>query len=314
MARFTVNEREIIYKLFDISGGYILCDLYRKTGKNKTWTQKLIFESTNIDIYTDDDYKFLSQQKAIEKIFDTREPLEVANLIQSFCDYIKLNEKEYLRAYSRWCYEDLFYDLLEKVEKIISKLKETVSTSQLPALNIAGLRNLENDLKQKLEKQEYDLAIDRLHTYSLFFLEALCKENNITPNRDPKGHIMFDDMISQLQRKFENNSLLNNFEKETIKNSKIMLQKYNEVRNNQSYAHPNKVIENARARYVVNNIIILLNFLDKISKESVKYEKYCHCENSSGYTSHTCNNCGWAVCNDCGKEIEGTYTEDIYPF
>lgn len=315
MARLSVNERELLYKFFDISGGYVLLSLYRNTGKNKTWTQKIIFEATNIDIYEDSNYKTLSQQKAIEKIIDTQPAVVVSKLFKGFYDYVMFNEQEYKRAYSSWCYDNLFDDLSNKVEKLIIKLKETpTSTTTLPQLDTEGIKVLENDLKQKLENQEFNLAIDRLHTFALFYLEKLCKENNLTPNKDPKGHIMFDDMITQLQKKFDSNKLLNNFDKETIKNSKIMLQKYNEVRNNQSFAHPNNVIENAKAKYVVENIIALLNYLGELSKESKKIDTYCQCKNSSGYTSHTANNCGWVVCNDCGKEIKGSFTEDIFPF
>jgi len=314
MAKLTVNERELVYKFFDISGGYVLLELYRKTGKNKTWTQKLIYEATNVDIYQDDGYTSLSQQKAIEKIIEEKSSLEVADLLKAFYDYVLFNKQEYLRTYSQWCYEDLFEELSKQINDLILKLKLSAPIQTLPSLDNAGLRSLEKDLKQKLEKQEYDLAIDRLHTFSLFFLEQLCKNNKLTPKLDPKGHIMFDDMVSQLQTKFEGNNLLNNFDKETIKNSKIMLQKYNEVRNKESFAHPNKVIENAKAQYVVENIISLLNYLGEISKESVKVDLFCQCQNRSGYNAvKGSTNICWLECKDCGKIIENSEFEEL-PF
>lgn len=313
MVRLSVNERELLYKFFDISGGYVLLELYHKTGKNKTWTQKIIFEATNINIYEDSEYSSLSQQKSIEKIIETQSAIEVSKMFKGFYDYVIFNQEEYKRAYSSWCYDDLFYELADKVEKLITKLESTpTTTALLPKLDNEGLKILENDLKQKLQNQEFILAIDRLHTYSLFYLEKLCKDNKLTPNKDPKGYIMFDDMVTQLQNKFDINNILSEFDKETIKNSKIMLQKYNVVRNKESFVHPNKVIENAKAKYVVENIISLLNYLGELSKESKKIDTYCQCEYRSGYkairsSSKSC----YLECKDCGKIIEDSEFEEF---
>ncbi len=313
MTKLSINERELLYKFFDISGGYVLLPLYRATCKNKTWTQKIIFEATNIDIYEDSEYRPLSQQKAIEKIIDTQSSVEISKMFRGFYDYVMFNKEEYRKVYN--CCVLSFDELADKVDKLITKLKSMpTTTATLPKLDADGLRSLENDLKQKLANQEFDLAIDRLHTYALYYFEKLCKENNLTPNKDPKNHIMFDDMVTQLQKKFENNDLLNNFDKETIKNSKIMLQKYNEIRNNQSYAHPNKIIENAKAKYVVENIISLMNYLGELSNECQKIDTYCQCKNRSGSIIIKGDaNISWLECNDCHKIVENSEFDD-FPF
>ena len=312
MVKLSVIDREIIYKFFDISGGYVLSDLYRVTQKNKTMTQKIIFDATGIDIFNDSDFK-LSQQKAIEKIIETQKPSAVADMLKGFYDFVMCNKQEYLRSYSSWCYEDKFYELSENVGEIIKKIRATSNIKELPSLDNIGLRILEKDLNRNIENQEYVLVIDRLHTYSLFFLEKLCKNNGLQPQKDPKGHIMFDDMLTQLQNKFETNNILNNFDKETIKSAKTLLQKYNEVRNKQSFAHPNKTLENAKAKYVVESIISLLGYLTELSKESKKSEIYCRCIDRTGFTAEKNYHYMWCICNDCGKTIEGS-EEKLIPF
>ena len=54
MADLTNIERTKVFDFFQISGGYVLLDLYRKNGKNKTDTRNIIKDSTGIDIYNDE--------------------------------------------------------------------------------------------------------------------------------------------------------------------------------------------------------------------------------------------------------------------
>ena len=43
-----------------------------------------------------------------------------------------------------------------------------------------------------------------------------------------------------------------------------LFEKFNEIRNNKSYAHDNEVLDNDEAEYVVAIIIAMLNLLKKI--------------------------------------------------
>lgn len=164
-------------------------------------------------------------------------------------------------------FENKYKELLNKCRDIIKKHSNNNQSYKLPSLDKEGLDILEKDIYRTLADNDYILAVDRLHTYSLFFFEDLCKKNGLTPNKDPKGHVMFDDMIGQLQKKFEEQGILNEFDNESIKNSKIIFQKYNVIRNNGSFAHPNQIIENARAKFLINNIIILLNYFLTLSEQ-----------------------------------------------
>lgn len=200
-------------------------------------------------------------QKAFEKLLRITESKVVIKLVKEMLGYARAKNKHF---------EVVNSDVVQKVKEIINKYSNQEDLYKLPSINKEGLGILEKDINRTLADHDYILAIDRLHTYSLYFFEDLCKKNNLTPNKDKKGHMMFDDMISQLQKKFDEHGVLNDFDKEAIKNSKEIFNKYNGIRNNGSYAHPNQIIENARAKYLINNIIILLNYFLVLNEQIQK--------------------------------------------
>ena len=262
MAKLTVNEKDALYSILQIHGGYVLSDLYKQTKKNKTFTRDIILDVTGIDIYSDENYKNLSQQKSIEKIIDEKDDRMVGKLLQEFYNFFKNNDPK--------CIREIICDMCEKrrkclvVENIIQRLLYG-DTTHLPELKT--YQELEENLKDLLEKKQYSLAIDRLHTYSLKFFEERCSKNGLKPNLDRKGHIMFDDMIKQLTNFYKTKNLISEFAEQSLNNSKSIFQMFNKVRNNESYVHVNDIIKHSDAKFVIDSILSIVNYIGAIDKD-----------------------------------------------
>lgn len=251
MSKLLAEEQEYIKKLF-FRGGRVL-------DFDAEQFQDFVYSIVKIPVLNL--FQTYDTQKAFEKLLRITDSKVVIELIKEMLGYAGAKNKHFEIVYS---------ELVQKVKEIINKYSNQEDSYKLPSIDKEGLDVLEKDINRTLADNEYILAVDRLHTYSLYFFEDLCKKSNLTPNKDSKGHIMFDDMISQLQKKFEDKGVLNFFDKEAIKNSKEIFNKYNGIRNNGSYAHPNQIIENARAKFLINNIIILLNYFIVLNEECQK--------------------------------------------
>ena len=137
--------------------------------------------------------------------------------------------------------------------------------TQLPELKT--YQELKDNLKSLLDQKQYSLAIDRLHTYSLKFIQEKCVKNGIVPNLDKNGHIMFDDMLKQLISFYKINKLISDFAEQSLNNSKSLFQMFNKVRNNSSYAHVNDIIKTSDAKFVIDSILAIINYISAIDKD-----------------------------------------------
>lgn len=262
MADLSNIEKTKLFDFFEISGGFILYTLYQKNGKTKKDTRNIINDSIAVDIYKDEHCKNLSQQKCIEYIVENLCNADVSKLFEDIFDFYKY--------YNESCKNDCFFcdkqNKCKEVQRIIKDLsqrKDSVTYINLPQSEI-NVGQLYDSLQQDIKKGNFTLALDRLHTYSLLYLENLCKKHNIVPNRDKNNHLMFDDLLSHLTLYYKSNSLIDDFAEYVIKRYKEIFQKYNCVRNNQSYSHPNKVMDNDNAKFVIEIICLFLKYIDRI--------------------------------------------------
>jgi len=57
-----------------------------------------------------------------------------------------------------------------------------------------------------------------------------------------------------------------------VKSNINILDKFNHIRNNQSLAHDNKILNSSESVFVINNIISLLHFIDTLEQKNPEQE------------------------------------------
>lgn len=136
-----------------------------------------------------------------------------------------------------------------------------------PKIKNQGLDDLIFDIENNIRLGKYSLVLDRLHTYTSDFLLYLCKKRSLTPILSD-GHIVIDGTFKQLKNFYEQKGVIQSkFSLDALTKATSLLSNYNTIRNNKSYAHPNKVLEQAEAKFVTQNICALIDFLGEIDKE-----------------------------------------------
>ena len=135
----------------------------------------------------------------------------------------------------------------------------------LPETDEDDFQTLNRDIHDALAKNEPVLVLDRLHTFAIKYLRDLCQKHGISvSSKDGKLHPLHN-LVGSLSKYYDQNNMFESeFSKMAMKMSISLFDSYNEIRNNQSYAHDNKVLDNNESAYVVRMLSATLTFIESI--------------------------------------------------
>lgn len=126
---------------------------------------------------------------------------------------------------------------------------------------------LYTDITQALSRNEPSLVLDRLHTFSVKFIRELCTEKGIN-TLDDKGHQQpLHSLVGMLTKYYQKNSVFeSDFSEQAMKMSISLFDKYNGVRNDQSYAHDNEILNKAEAMFAVRIMTATIAFIHELEE------------------------------------------------
>ena len=261
MSALSYVEKEQMADLFGIKNGYVFSYLLG-SGYNKNKTKEMIFEATGIDIYTNPNYNNLSQERCIRKIWEECDDYSVGCLLKTMLDYYYMLDLNWDR------HDELLYHSLRELEKKLIKNPITI-----PATKTDSLKMIKDDIERNCNNNTPELALDRLHTYSTYFFRNICKKHEISTVDDHGKEIPLHSLVGMLKKWYVTNDYFeSDFAVFAIQNTISIFEKFNQVRNYQSAAHPNDILNKAEAFYAIRIISETLDFVDKIEKIKDKEE------------------------------------------
>ncbi len=260
MANLSFMEKQVICRLFGISDGFVFKFWSDHGLYNKTITKDMILDACGIDIYRDEEYKKLSQQKCIQRIWDEESPQTVANLLKALISYFHFQMEGD-------CWDDETQSDYQQVQSIINRL-ESIDTLDLPKqTERQSIQLIMEDIEANIRNGKPELIIDRLHTFSVDFFRTLCKKHGIVTEDDRGSEFPLHSLVGRLKNWYaENHYFDSEFSVVAIQNTINIFDKYNTIRNDQSAAHPNEMLNKAKAMYAVRIVAETLTFIDKIER------------------------------------------------
>lgn len=248
MSNLNISQKRKLEKLLEMEGGYVL-DFSNASFK------RLIFDAIKIDIYNEkySDYGD-SKAKRLRCFWHKESNLLVANLLECLLEYYsdegKINEET--------------LSLYQSCKKIVEELKE--NNNDIEILNKIDDDNFElllQSIEHSIRIGEPVLALDRLHTYMIRYIKKICKKHEIICSDTEPLNSCFGKYI-----KFLNNNKLieSEMSKVILKNGISIMDKFNYVRNNKSFAHDNDVLNNNESMFIYRTIVNIINFIDIIEK------------------------------------------------
>ncbi|MFA5585712.1 MAG: abortive infection family protein, partial [Saccharofermentanales bacterium] len=156
---------------------------------------------------------------------------------------------------------------VEDIREVARRLLRHPIELTIPTEKEDTLRTLQEDINNALSRNQPTLVLDRLHTFSTRYLRNVCSSYDIGVTNDKGNYLPLHSLAGALKKHYLKNVVFDSpFVPLAIQNSIVIFEKFNEIRNKQSYAHDNDVLGNTEAEYVVRTMINTLSFIDSIER------------------------------------------------
>lgn len=207
---------------------------------------------TGLDIY-DDKYEAEdggSKIKRLKMFLKIEEDSYVIMLLQGIEEYGK--KRKYL------CKSNI--DEIEKYIKRLKKLEKSITFDKEIFKSQKRIDLLINDINEKVAKKQFELAIDRLHTFFKGYIEILCEQTKIDI-KDKSLDALYGELLKYIH---ENEIFEEGITKDILSSSKKIMKSFDYSRKNKSFAHTNDIMKQNEAEFLCMYIIDLYKFLYKI--------------------------------------------------
>jgi len=229
-----------------------------KEGKGFIWNfsnsdfENFINSSTGKKIY-DEKYSLngTSKMKRLKEFFRLEDDISSVKILKDLKVYGKTKRK-------------LSKENIIFFEKCIKKIDENVKiyVEDIDFKSISIVNPIIKDIEQKLKDEQYNMAIDRLHTFFTGYIKYLCSKNKI--NVDNKS---LKSLYGQyLKFLYENKKMNDGITKTILTSSNKLMEDFDYVRNNLSPAHFNEIISNVEAEFICNHVLNIFKFLQRYNK------------------------------------------------
>ena len=245
MADLTAGDRRKLEKLLGMASGYVL------NFGDRTF-QEFVLDVTGKDLYGGA-YEFngTSKAKHLRAFWQVEDNYIVAKLLDALIEY----GNEY-RAFASQP------DLVEQCRVVIQRLRQASPVPDLDAIEAAtseaSFEILARQIKESIERNEPAAALDRLHTYVVKFVRSLCTEHGIEAPRDRALHALFGEYVRLLH---ERGQLESGMARQILKSTIKTLEEFNHVRNTQSLAHDNQVLNHDEALLIFRHVTASIRFI-----------------------------------------------------
>lgn len=266
MSDLTNVEKLKLEKLFGMEGGYVL------NFSNRTFYQ-FFLETIGVDIY-DSKYSIYGDSKAnrLRAFWKIESNYHVYLVTLALLEHWKTN-KLLLEIDIDHKEETLYEECMKRLEHFKhGGISDHINDLTEPKLEDTSFKVLAKSIRESIEKNEPEVALDRLHTYLVKYIRSLCDKHGITYDNNKPLHSFYGEYVKYLR---SNRYLESEMTERILKTSISILDAFNDVRNNKSFAHDNKLLNYHESLLIFKNISSTIAFLESIEskiKHKVKDE------------------------------------------
>lgn len=259
MADLTYIEKANIENFLGMKSGYVM-DFSDMT------FQEFVGEAIGIDIF-DAKYHYASNSKAnrLRGFIKIESNYIFGKLLSAFCEYwlskVHSGEIDYRND------ESLYKECL----RISEKLKQESIVEHIdaikPNVDDKDFKLLAKSIRESIEKNEPEAALDRLHTFTFRYIRELCDKHAIIFEKTESLNAVFGKYVKFL---VENDHLESTMAEKILKYSINVISAFNDVRNNKSFAHDNPILNYQESVLIFNNVSNTIKFIESIETRIIK--------------------------------------------
>jgi hypothetical protein len=251
MADLSYADKRIIEKLMGMGSGYVL------DFSNRTF-EEFVYDAIGINIY-ESKYDFESGSKAnrLRAFFKLDSNYRVGTLLEAFCEYWNSQVGLYSSTFDS---NDQY--LCDKCKEIAIRLKQDSIIEEIEVIredvNDKDITLLAKSIRESIEKNEPEVALDRLHTYCMKFFRNLCDKHKIEYASGETLNAIFGKYVKYIISTDYVESIMT---EKILKYSINIIEAFNDVRNNKSLAHDNTLLNYNESLLIFNNVTNSIKFI-----------------------------------------------------
>lgn len=248
MSDLSAIEKRKIERALGMRSGYVL------NFSNRTFAE-FFLDSFGLDIY-DEKYEYASGSKA--------------NRLRAFWD----QESNYLVGkvlrllFEEW---DEFTGYgappkpPEECLKIVTRLEQSAPVPDIgsvsPNMADQSFESLARSVRESIERNEPEAGLDRLHTFLVRYFRVLCEKHGIGTEREKPLHSLLGEYVKALK----NEGIIDSeMTVRILKSSISIMDTFNHVRNDQSFAHDNKVLNYDESLLIFSHVTSSIRFIEAV--------------------------------------------------
>lgn len=245
LSDLTMVEKRVLEEALQMGGGYVL-DFSDRT------FNEFVSEATGIDI-DEEKYRHLGTSKANRlRTFWRIEPNHVVGQLIAAA-------AQYAEAIGRPT------DAVAGCHRVAERLRMSAPVPELAAIspNATGreFEILARSLREAIERNEPEGALDRLHTFVVRYVRVLAAREGVTVDDTKPLHSLFGELVRALRAR---GVIESEMTERILKSSISTLESFNHVRNDRSFAHDNPLLSYAEALLIFNNVSASIRFLSSL--------------------------------------------------
>ena len=249
MADISYAEKRILESFVDMGQG----PGYVMNFSDRTFAE-FIGDTTGLDI-NDEKYKVAGTSKGnrLRTFYRIEDNNIVGKLFRSLYEY-KLSEFKRLDREITSEFEE-FYKISERL--LSGKIIDSIDAIQANN-DDKDFHQLARLIKESIENNEPEAALDRLHVFLIKFLKELCKSHGVEFGKDEIVNSLFGKYIKAIRAK---NLIKSNMGEKIIQFSFQVMDAFNDIRNNNSFAHDNPVLNYDESILIFSNVSATVRFI-----------------------------------------------------
>lgn len=164
--------------------------------------------------------------------------------------------------------------LFEDCYTIAERLKQDSIVENIDAIqpysNDKEFSVLAKSIRESIQNNEPEVALDRLHTYVVKYTKKLCDKYGISYDKNKPLHSLFGEYVKYLR---QNGFIESEMTERILKSSISILESFNDVRNNKSLAHDNPILNYHESVLIFNNVSSAIKFIEAIEAEQSEVDE-----------------------------------------
>lgn len=260
MSNLTIVEKRKLEEALGMSSGYVL------NFSNNSFAE-FVSGSVGLDIYDSKyDYKGSSKANRMRAFWEEESSYTVGQLLGDIFE----------------CWDELTAQYgqteppsppPEECLRIVRRLKES---AHVPDLEVIRPNTVDRDfealaksVRESIDRNEPEMGLDRLHTFLTRYLRVLCEKHGISTEYEKPLH----SLMGEYRKILKTEGLIQSDMTERILKCNIsIMDAFNKVRNEQSYAHPNQVLNYNESLLIFSHITSLIRFIQAIEPKEIIIE------------------------------------------